>query len=542
MASFVVSDRRTSGVSLATGDSLWLTADGAISTAGHNGVTGSGGNALTLDGEILARAAFGVLLTGGNNNVSVSDTGSVMGDTAISANGPSTVTNAGQVIGLVSDGVSLGTGGTVVSNSGLIFGSTSGITASGAGNDITNYGWIHGGSGSGISLTSDNNVILNFGTIDGGQASIKLGGAAGSTNTIINWGTILGFGLPAIQTADANDVIINRGYLQYHVETGGGNDIVDNSFGGVIVGDILLGAGDDLFIAGVGLFETVVGGAGTDTISYINHPRAMLINLLSQVSADGIGHDIFSSVENAVGSAFDDTIHGDDSPLGNVLDGGPGGSDQIFGRGGPDTVSYASAVRAVLINLAGQVTADGVDTDTLSSIENAIGSRFNDTIYGNDLDNVLDGGLEGSDQIFGGLGTDAASYATSARAVLINLADQVSTDGMNNDTLASIENAIGSAFGDTIVSGAGASVLEGRGGNDTFMFRRGQANGDTVVDFAGNGAFHGDMLQFVGYGPGASFTQIDATHWQVNSGDGLVQETIAFQNGAPVHMSDVLFA
>jgi hypothetical protein len=50
------------------------------------------------------------------------------------------------------------------------------------------------------------------------------------------------------------------------------------------------------------------------------------------------------------------------------------------------------------------------------------------------------------------------------------------------------------------------------------------------------------MLQFVGYGPGATFTQIDATHWQVNSGDGLVQETIAFQNGAPVHMSDVLFA
>src|SRR5829696_7029780 len=66
--------------------------------------------------------------------------------------------------------------------------------------------------------------------------------------------------------------------------------------------------------------------------------------------------------------------------------------------------------------------------------------------------------------------------------------------------------------------------------------------GDTVVDFAGNGAFRGDMLQFVGYGPGATFVQIDATHWQVNSGDGLVHETIAFQNGAPVHMSDVLFA
>src|SRR5215207_101233 len=377
-----------------------------------------------------------------------------MGDTAISANGPSTVTNAGQVIGLFLEGLAVGSGGNVVSNSGLIFGRTSGITSTGAGNDITNHGWIHGG----ISLTSDNNVILNFGTIDGDQAGIKVSGAVGSTNTIINWG-------PTTWS-------INRGYLQQSVETGGGNDVFDNSFGGVIFGDILMGAGDDLVIAGLDLFETVVGGAGIDTISYINHPRAMLINLFSQVSADGISHDIFSSVENAVGSAFNDTIHGDDGPLGNVLDGGPGGSDQIFGRGGPDTVSYASAVRAVLINLAGQVSADGIDTDTLSSIENAIGS----------------------------------------------------------------------AFGDTIVSGTGASVLEGRGGNDTFLFRRGEANGDTVVDFAGNGAFHGDMLQFVGYCPGATFVQIDATHWQVNSGDGLVHETIAFQNGAPVHMSDVLFA
>jgi len=145
-----------------------------------------------------------------------------MGDTAISANGPSTVTNAGQVIALFLEGLALGSGGNVVSNSGLIFGRTSGITSTGAGNDITNHGWIHGG----ISLTSDNNVILNFGTIDGDQAGIKVSGAVGSTNTIINWG-------PTTWS-------ISRGYLQQSVETGGGNDVFDNSFGGVIFGDILM--------------------------------------------------------------------------------------------------------------------------------------------------------------------------------------------------------------------------------------------------------------------------------------------------------------
>src|SRR4051794_41831169 len=116
----------------------------------------------------------------------------------------------------------------------------------------------------------------------------------------------------------------------------------------------------------------------------------------------------------------------------------------------------------MLINLTGQVTTDGIVTDTLSSIENAVGSRFNDTIFGNDFDNVLDGGVEGSDQIFGGLGSDTVSYATSARNVLINLAGQVTADGINTDTLSSIEKAIGSRFHETILGNGRGNRIEGR--------------------------------------------------------------------------------
>ena len=65
-----------------------------------------------------------------------------------------------------------------------------------------------------------------------------------------------------------------------------------------------------------------------------------------------------------------------------------------------------------------------------------------------------------------------------------------------------------------------ADTLTGNAGNDTFVFIIGQANGDAVVDFAGNGASAGDLLQFVGYGAGATFTNIDATHWQVNFNGG----------------------
>ena len=99
-------------------------------------------------------------------------------------------------------------------------------------------------------------------------------------------------------------------------------------------------------------------------------------------SIDGINTDTLSSIENAIGSAFDDTIIGDAGS--NVLDGGREGSDQIFGGGDLDTVSYAASLRALLINLHGQAAADGIDTDTLSSIENAIGSAFGDIIVSSD--------------------------------------------------------------------------------------------------------------------------------------------------------------
>jgi hypothetical protein len=72
-----------------------------------------------------------------------------------------------------------------------------------------------------------------------------------------------------------------------------------------------------------------------------------------------------------------------------------------------------------------------------------------------------------------------------------------------------------------VLDGQGsADTLTGNAGNDTFAFIIGQANGDAVVDFAGNGAGLGDSLKFVGYGEGATFTNIDATHWQVNYNSG----------------------
>ena len=101
-------------------------------------------------------------------------------------------------------------------------------------------------------------------------------------------------------------------------------------------------------------------------------------------------------------------------------------------------------------------------------------------------------------------------------------------------------------FERTLAAGRSYSVHVDRlgigGGNDTFVFNAGEGDGDTIVDFAGNGAAAaGDSLQFIGYGPGATFTNIDATHWQVNYSGGSSHEIITFSNGASIGATDFVF-
>jgi Ca2+-binding RTX toxin-like protein len=96
---------------------------------------------------------------------------------------------------------------------------------------------------------------------------------------------------------------------------------------------------------------------------------------------------------------------------------------------------------------------------------------------------------------------------------------------------------------DQLYGGDGMDTLNGGAGNDAFVFEAGFANGDIVIDFAGNGDAAGDTLHFIGYGPGAAFTQVDNTHWQIAYNGGASVEVITFLNGGAngVHTSDIVF-
>ena len=59
---------------------------------------------------------------------------------------------------------------------------------------------------------------------------------------------------------------------------------------------------------------------------------------------------------------------------------------------------------------------------------------------------------------------------------------------------------------DKLYGWAGADKLYGGNGNDLFVFKAGEANGDVLADFDGKGALAGDSIKFEGYGQGAYAT------------------------------------
>ena len=154
---------------------------------------------------------------------------------------------------------------------------------------------------------------------------------------------------------------------------------------GVVPNNVILGTSGDDVLTGTAAADTINGLAGNDTIN---------------------------------GGAGDDNIYGGGGGN-NVLIGGAG-ADRLVGGTLTDEVSYASDGAAVTVNLATGGATDGTGAkDTLTLIENATGSGFNDTLTGSTGANTLDGGAgndtlnggAGADTLTGGTGTDEVTYA-----------------------------------------------------------------------------------------------------------------------------------
>ena len=242
----------------------------------------------------------------------------------------------------------------------------------------------------------------------------------------------------------------------------------------------------------------------------VNGTNLVSINL-NTLAPDG-GSD---GADVLKGGAGDDRLQGFGGD--DVLDGGPGadrlygdegddrligglGADLLDGGAGTDTADYSGASGAVTVDLritSGQDTKSA-GVDTLISIENLIGSAFNDTLIGNDGANRLEGrdgddvliGGVGDDVLDGGAGFDTASYATAQAGVIIDLSKVglQNTRGAGVDSLISIEGLKGSAYADTLTGDAGANTLDGGAGDDVLI---GGAGDDLLIGGAGNDVLDG---------------------------------------------------
>jgi Ca2+-binding RTX toxin-like protein len=358
--------------------------------------------------------------------------------------------------------------------------------------------------------------------IDGVQGSafgdLLIGGGTGTTFSGLHFEQFEG--MAGNDTLDANgapnvraDYLNSPAGVSVNLAAGtasdgwGGTDTLLGIAGvrGSNFNDTLIGDAGNNFLEGRGGNDVINGGAGADILFYSSATSAVNIDLALGMSSltGGLGTDHWAGIEGVRGGDFNDTLRG--TAGNNVLDGGAG-ADLLDGRGGTDLVRYDRSPNAVDVNLTSGTALDGYDsdsiaggiqpyTDTLLSIERVRGSTFADSIVGDGANNGIEG-WAGDDFIDGRLGVDTAEYANSPGAVVVDLATGLASDGWGgSDTLAGMENVLGSAFNDTIAGDANANALTGGAGDDSLA---GGDGGDVLAGNQGDdrldGGEGGDLL------------------------------------------------
>jgi Ca2+-binding RTX toxin-like protein len=186
-------------------------------------------------------------------------------------------------------------------------------------------------------------------------------------------------------------------------------------------------------------------------------------------------------------------------------------TDTINGGLGHDSIDYGQSDRGLSIDLAaGKVTATFTTGGThaavvanLTSIEDATGSYFNDTIVGTSSFNTIDGSF-GDDILDGGAGINTVSFVSHDQMPM-GLGDQFNiwlgrngADGDADwfvhlsgnqyqlrelDTLRNFQNVIGSNNPEGISGNEQGNTLNGRGGDDVI---NGFEGNDTINGGDGN--------------------------------------------------------
>ncbi|MEP1930385.1 MAG: hypothetical protein ABJJ37_03810 [Roseibium sp.] len=166
-----------------------------------------------------------------------------------------------------------------------------------------------------------------------------------------------------------------------------GDDQGASQLNGTSDADIITARDGDDDIEGLGGADQIDGGPGTDWAYYTNSDAAVNVSLLIRTGSGGHAEgDTLVNIEGVVGSAFDDTLTGNDSAndiLGaggdDVIDGGAGkdnlrgeaGNDTLRGGTGVDTAIFSITRASAAISRSGNdiIVTSAEGTDTLTDVE-----------------------------------------------------------------------------------------------------------------------------------------------------------------------------
>jgi len=428
-------------------------------------------------------------------------------------------------------------------------------------------------------------------------------GAVNGTGNVLNNVITGNSGNNALSGLDGNDTLSG----------GGGNDVLT---GGAGVDTIDGGDGDDIihYNFGDGVDSAIQGGAGIDRIvtfgnaggetldvrwngtsftfwkgssvanveegvadmgggiDWLRHHNSSLAISINLGAGTATGFISIANIENAWGSAFNDTLIG--SAVANIIRGGAGddfidgdaGDDLLVGDDGVDTISGGDGADTIY-GLSGADIINGGDGADI--IYYAFGEGVDAIDGGDGVDTIICQGNSGAETleviwdgssftffkggavasieqaiVDMGVGGDWLRYTGSTVGVSINLGANTASGFVS---IASVENAGGGSGDDTIIGSAvannligndGADTIDGADGNDTINGGAGDdvltggAGGDNLVGGAGSDRFvfatgsGADNIADFDANPTGGQDFLDITGYGVNAGDFASRVTI----------------
>ena len=283
------------------------------------------------------------------------------------------------------------------------------------------------------------------------------------------------------------------------------NNILIGSFGadrliGGAGADVLNG---DVFFSGDPAIwhrgDALTADNQVDVASYENATSGVVASLVNSANNTGdAAGDTYVLIEGFVGSAFDDTLEGNDE--GNLLEGGAG-NDTLIGRTGfggytdvldggdghdtavlehnraDYTISYEAATQTYIVTYWSSTVARIKAVETLEFADGAVAVAS--LFAGDDSDNTLNG-TGNADDLSGAGGNDTLAGLGGDDRIDGGTGDDMLDGGSGNDSL------LGGDGNDTLIGGAGVNTLNGGAGRDAASYA--QATAAVRVDLRISGA------------------------------------------------------